>query len=75
MQSLRTLNLADNVLEELVPRLFQQLAKLKYLDLSGNTLEDLTPDVFRDIMVRKMDNLKLAHHNRKSSFNLRIWKH
>ena len=47
------LSLADNSLEEMVPRLFQQLTKLKYLDLSGNPLEDLTPDVFRDIMVRK----------------------
>lgn len=51
-QGLKALNLADNLLEELLPRLFQQLTKLKYLDLSGNPLEDLTPDVFRDIMVR-----------------------
>ena len=49
---MRTLNLADNLLEELLPRLFQQLTKLKSLDLSGNPIEDLTPDVFRDIMVR-----------------------
>jgi Leucine-rich repeat (LRR) protein len=45
--------LADNLMEELVPRLFQQLTRLKYLDLSGNPLDDLTPDVFRDIMVRE----------------------
>lgn len=50
------LNLADNLLEEMVSRLFQQLTKLKYLDLSGNPLEDLTPDVFRDVMVRKFES-------------------
>lgn len=55
-QSLRMLNLAENSIEELVPRLFQLLAKLKHLDLSGNPISVLTPDVFRDIMVRRAVN-------------------
>jgi Leucine-rich repeat (LRR) protein len=63
------LSLADNSLEEMVPRLFQQLTKLKYLDLSGNPLEDLTPDIFRDISVRKCALTSyLAGLKRKLSF-------
>lgn len=50
-QDLRTLNLADNSLEDLAPKIFQMLTKLKSLDLSRNPLEDLHPDVFKDIIV------------------------
>jgi Leucine rich repeat len=52
-QNLTTLNLADNSLEEIVPRLFFQLGKLRILDLSGNPLTELPPDPFRDITVSK----------------------
>lgn len=45
------LNLADNSLEDLAPKVFQMLTKLKSLDLSRNPLEDLHPDVFKDITV------------------------
>lgn len=45
------LSLTDNSLEVLLPRMFQQLAKLKHLDLSGNPIDDLVPDIFRDITV------------------------
>lgn len=51
LKDLRKLNLADNSIEELVPRLFYMLSKLKYLDLSGNSLNDLPPDVFKDVSV------------------------
>lgn len=53
MQDLRRLNLAENLIVELVPRVFYMLGKLKYLSLSGNPLIDLPPDVFKDILVRK----------------------
>ena len=52
LQNLRTLNLADNAVKELMPRLFQNLMRLKYLELSGNPIDDLKSDVFRDVMVR-----------------------
>lgn len=45
------LSLADNALEVLLPRMFQQLTRLKHLDLSGNPIDDLVPEIFRDIMV------------------------
>lgn len=50
-QDLRRLNLAENLIVELVPRVFYMLGKLKYLSLSGNPLNDLPPDVFKDILV------------------------
>lgn len=50
-QDLRRLNLAENLIVELVPRVFYMLGKLKYLTLSGNPLNDLPPDVFKDILV------------------------
>lgn len=50
-QDLRTLNLADNSIGDLAPKVFQMLTKLKNLDLSRNPLEDLQPDVFKDIIV------------------------
>lgn len=50
-QDLKTLNLADNSIEVLAPKVFQMLTKLKSLDLSRNPLEDLQPDVFKDITV------------------------
>lgn len=53
MQDLRRLNLAENLIVELVPRVFYMLGKLKYLSLSGNPLIDLPPDVFKDILVKK----------------------
>lgn len=56
MQDLRRLNLAENLIVELVPRVFYMLGKLKYLSLSGNPLIDLPPDVFKDILVRKSFN-------------------
>lgn len=52
LQDLRRLNLADNSIVELVPRVFYMLGKLKHLDLSGNPLIDLPPDVFKDILVK-----------------------
>lgn len=74
LQNLRMLNLADNLLEEMVSRLFQQLTKLKYLDLSGNPLEDLTPDIFRDIMVRKFKSTWKIDKAIKKKLSYRIWK-
>lgn len=59
-QDLRTLNLADNSLEDLAPKIFQMLTKLKSLDLSRNPLEDLHPDVFKDIIVSFHFTLALA---------------
>lgn len=53
---MRRLNLADNAIHELVPRVFYMLNKLKYLDLSGNLLEELPADVFKDITVRPINN-------------------
>lgn len=50
-QDLRSLNLADNSIEDLQPKTFHMLTKLKSLDLSRNPLEDLHPDVFKDIIV------------------------
>lgn len=50
-QDLKTLNLADNSIEDLAPKVFQMLTKLKSLDLSQNPLDDLHPDVFKDITV------------------------
>lgn len=50
-QDLKTLNLADNSLGDLEPKVFQMLSKLKTLDLSRNPLEDLQPDVFKDVIV------------------------
>lgn len=50
-QDLRRLNLADNLINELVPRVFFMLGRLKYLDISKNPLNDLPPDVFKDILV------------------------
>lgn len=48
---MKTLNLADNSVEDLAPKVFQMLTKLKSLDLSQNPLEDLQPDVFKDVVV------------------------
>jgi Leucine-rich repeat (LRR) protein len=48
---LKTLNLADNSLGDLEPKVFQMLTKLKCLDLSRNPLEDLQPDIFKDVIV------------------------
>lgn len=51
------MSLADNLIVELVPRVFYMLGKLNSIDLSGNPLIDLPPDVFKDILVSK----KIAH--------------
>lgn len=59
-QDLRTLNLADNSLEDLSAKVFQMLTKLKSLDLSRNPLEDLHPDVFKDIIVSSRCALPFA---------------
>lgn len=48
------LSLADNFIEALLPRMFQQLTRLKHLDLSGNPIDDLVPDIFRDITVSSL---------------------
>lgn len=45
------LNLADNSIADLSPKIFQMLTKLKSLDLSLNPIEDLHPDAFKDIVV------------------------
>lgn len=54
LQDLRRLNLAENAIVELVPRVFYMLGRLKHLDLSGNPLIDLPPDVFKDILVKSI---------------------
>lgn len=41
MQDLRRLSLAENLIVELVPRVFYMLGKLKYLSLSGNPVSIL----------------------------------
>lgn len=52
LQELKRLNLANNLIDKLVNRVFYMLLKLKYLDLSGNPLSNLPPEAFKDISVR-----------------------
>lgn len=53
------MNLAENLIVELVPRVFYMLGKLKFLCLSGNPLIDLPPDVFKDILVGGTKHVQL----------------
>lgn len=51
--------MTDNMIRELVPRIFQQLKNLKYLDLSGNSIGSISADVFRDIPVNEKRESKI----------------
>jgi len=55
--------------EELMPKAFQMLTKLKNLDLSRNPLEELIPDVFKDIIVSNWKSvLELFSSKQKKNF-------
>lgn len=62
------MNLAENLIVELVPRVFYMLGKLKFLCLNGNPLIDLPPDVFKDILVTEHRFVFQTNHFESFSF-------